>query len=282
MTSSAPNSPGMSRPFDFLPLPAVRSQTKPRKRGLTMMIDQGLPAAYVADLAATAGDYIDLAKIKTGTARLYPEAILRAKLDTYKAHGITPFVGGQFHEYVLATQGTAATMRFYAEAKRIGFGAMEVSDNVISLTDADRRDHIKAACDAGLDVFGEVGSKDRRSRAEDLIAQADICLSAGARLVLIEAAELVIDGQPDRKMLEAIRNGLDPAKIMIELPGAWIPGVRACDIEALKKILVLEFGPDINVANVSHDTIIDFEATRTGLGVAGPFLSAQLGAWQTQ
>ena len=38
----------------------------------------------------------------------------------------------------------------------------------------------------------------------------------------------------------------------------------------LKKLLVLEFGPDVNVANVAPDTVLDFEATRTGLGVAGP------------
>ena len=49
-----------------------------------MMIDQELPALYVDDLIACAGEYIDLAKIKTGTARLYPERVLRAKLE----HGV--------------------------------------------------------------------------------------------------------------------------------------------------------------------------------------------------
>jgi phosphosulfolactate synthase len=171
MNNDPVNQSTFARPFDFLPLPAARSTTKPRKRGLTMMIDQGLPTGYVADLAATAGDYIDLAKIKTGTARFYPEQLLRKKLDTYKANKILPFIGGQFHEYVLATQGASGTPRFYDEAKRIGFGAIEISDNVVTLTDEDRRDHIRAACDAGLMVFGEVGSKDRRTEPEDLIAQ---------------------------------------------------------------------------------------------------------------
>src|SRR5216684_5317849 len=69
------------KPFAFLPLPAGRSTAKPRRVGLTMMIDQGLPAHYAEDLIACAGEYIDLAKIKTGTARLYPERVLRAKLE---------------------------------------------------------------------------------------------------------------------------------------------------------------------------------------------------------
>jgi phosphosulfolactate synthase len=38
----------------------------------------------------------------------------------------------------------------------------------------------------------------------------------------------------------------------------------------LSRSLCGTFGPDVNVANVSPDTVIDFEATRTGLGVAGP------------
>jgi phosphosulfolactate synthase len=46
--------------------------------------------------------------------------------------------------------------------------------------------------------------------------------------------------------------------------------VRTCDIEVLKKLLVAVLGPDVNVANVTPDTVIDFEATRNGLGAAGP------------
>jgi phosphosulfolactate synthase len=262
-----------SKPFDFLPLPKDRSTTKPRRIGLTMMIDQGLPSHYVDDLIACAGEYIDLAKIKTGTARLYPERVLRTKLERYKEHAIKPFIGGQFHEYVLATTAGLALTAFYAEAKRLGFSAIEVSDNVIPLTDRDRREHIQRACDAGLEVFGEVGGKDRRSAPQELLDQAAICLEAGASLVLVEAAELVEHGKVDRALLQAITQGLRPEHVMLELPGPWIPDVRTCDIEALKKLMVLEFGPDVNVANVAPDTVLDFEATRTGLGVAGPLPS---------
>jgi phosphosulfolactate synthase len=279
MTTLSPVKHTKSQPFDFLPLPAARSAKKPRRRGLTMMIDHGLPCAYVEDLVATVGDYIDFAKIKTGTARLYQESVLRRKIETYKANNIVPFIGGQFHEYVLATEGAKATARFYDEAKRMGFAAIEISDNVVTLSDQERRDHIRAACDSGLEVFGEVGGKDRRSQPDELLSQARICLAAGARLVLVEAAELVIEGQPDRQMLTAIYRGLKPEQVMIELPGPWIPDVRSCDVEALKRLLVTEFGPDVNIANVSFDEVLDLEATRNGLGAAGPFSSQQLGEW---
>ena len=100
------------RPFDFLPLDTRRTQAKPRVRGLTMMIDQGLPPRYAADLVELAGAYIDFAKIKTGTSRLYPEPVQRAKLENYKSNQIKPFIGGQFHEYVVATTQCAELSRF--------------------------------------------------------------------------------------------------------------------------------------------------------------------------
>jgi phosphosulfolactate synthase len=257
-------------PFDFLPCPAARSAKKPRKLGLTMVIDQGLPVGFHADLLATAGAHFDLAKFKTGTSRLYPLAILESKIRACLAHDVRPFIGGQFHEYVLATMGRAGLPAFYAEARRVGFRCLEVSDNVVPLTEADRRDVIRAAVDAGFEVFGEVGAKDRRTTAAEMIDQTGQCFEAGAALVLVEAAELVVDGKPDRALIEAFTRGVDMARVMIELPGPWIADVRTCDVEAMKKFLVEEFGPDVNVANVAPDTVIDFEATRRGLGVAGP------------
>ena len=253
----------------MVPLPAGRS-SKPRRSGLTMIVDQGLPLAQQADLLRLAGEYADLAKIKTGTARLYPEAILVGKLKQYQRHRVQPFLGGQFHEYVFATQGSRALAGFYDEALRLGFAAIEISDNVVPLSSRERKAQIRAARSAGLVVYGEVGSKKTLSNPKLLVAQAEDCFAAGAALVLVEAAELVRKGRPNRRTLDLIVKNLDLRKIMIELPGPWIPEVRKCDIEVLKKLLVEELGPDVNLANVAPEDLLDLETTRVGLGVAGP------------
>jgi phosphosulfolactate synthase len=253
----------------MVPLPAGRS-SKPRRSGLTMIVDQGLPLAQQADLLRLAGEYADLAKIKTGTARLYPRAILVGKLKQYQLHRVQPFLGGQFHEYVFATQGSRALAGFYDEALRLGFAAIEISDNVVPLSPRERKAQIRAARSAGLVVYGEVGSKKTLSNPRLLVAQAEDCFAAGAALVLVEAAELVRKGRPNRRTLDLIVKNLDLRKIMIELPGPWIPEVRKCDIEVLKKLLVEELGPDVNLANVVPEDLLDLEATRVGLGVAGP------------
>ena len=264
-----------TRPFAMVPLPAGRS-AKPRRSGLTMIVDQGLPLAQQADLLELAGDYADLAKIKTGSARLYPEEMLVGKLDRYRRHHVQPFLGGQFHEYVFATQGSRALAGFYAEALRVGFAAIEISDNVVPLTPVERKRQIRAAREAGLVVYGEVGSKETLSDPKLLVSQAEDCFAAGAALVLVEAAELVRKGKPNRRTLDLLLKNLNPRKIMIELPGPWIPEVRKCDVEALKKLLIEELGPDVNLANVAPEDLIDLETTRVGLGVAGPPKSASI------
>ena len=257
-------------PFHFVPITKERSTQKPRANGRTMIVDDGLPLAYAKDLVALGGAYIDLAKIKTGTARFYPRKQLVKKLKLYQKNAIQPFLGGQFHEYVFATQGAKALPKYYEESLALGFEAIEISDNTVPLTDKERRSQIRAAVKAGLIVYGEVGSKDTLSNPALLIGQAEICFEAGAALVLVEAAELVEKGKLRKKTIDLLVKSLDMSRVMIELPGPWISDVRSCDIEDMKKALVNALGPDINLANVPPSSIIDTEATRTGLGTAGP------------
>ena len=257
-------------PFAFVPIDPRRTTAKPRSRGLSMVIDDGLPNDYVRDVLRTCGAWIDLMKIKTGTARLYPRQVLTDKLAIYKAAQVKPFLGGQFHEYVFATLGEQALPRFYDEALTLGFETIEISDNTVPLTDRQRHDQIAGAVRAGLQVFGEVGSKETLSNPALLVKQAQICFDAGAVLVLVEAAELVRDGRVHQETLEVIRRGLPADRIMIELPGPWIAGVRSCDIEDMKKAVLREFGPDVNLANIDVRTVCDTEALRVGLGTAGP------------
>ena len=60
------------------------------------------------------------------------------------------------------------------------------------------------------------------------------------------------------------------AKVLIELPGPWISNVTLSAVEDMKKFLVSEFGPDVNMANIAPQDIMETEALRVGLGVVGP------------
>ena len=179
-------------PFEFIPLPAERSTTKPRTTGLTMMLDFGVPVGRLEDLLTLVGPYVDLIKIAVGTSRIYRETYLGQKILLCEGHHVKPFIGGQFLEYLVATQGFDAADAYFAEAKRVGFQAIEVSDNCVPLTPDQRKGLIAGAVEAGLEVHGEVGSKDVKQTAAELIGQAQDCLEAGAGVVLVEAAEIVV------------------------------------------------------------------------------------------
>jgi len=257
-------------PFSMVPLPAERS-TKPRTTGITMMMDWGLAQRRAEDYMELLAPYVDLVKIVVGTARLYPEEVLVRKLGFYKDNDVTPFLGGQFSEYVYATQGWAGMEPFFHEARRLGFDALEISDNCVPLDDAERARMIETAVGCGLEVHGEVGSKVITQSADEIIAQARICLEAGADVVLVEGAELVdADGRPIEDMVRALKDGMDLSKTLFELTGPWIKGVSLESIYRLKLFLLDEFGRDVNLANVMPDDVLETEAARVGLSVVGP------------
>jgi len=260
----------MTKPFSMIPLPAERSLEKPRSRGLTMMMDWGIPLGAQGDLLGLVAPYVDLAKLVVGTARLYEEEYLLRKLAMYREHEIAPFLGGQFMEYVFETQGMAGVAPFCEEARRLGIAALEVSDNVVTLDDAQRRAIIRTAVDCGLEVHGEVGSKSEDSTAETLVTQAEVCFEAGADVVLVEGAELVSGGLPNETLIEGLRKGLDVERVIFELSGPWLPGTTLTEVYQLKTFLVRTFGPDVNLANVMPDAVWETEALRAGLSVPGP------------
>ena len=84
-------------------------------------------------------------------------------------------------------------------------------------------------------MFGEIGSKHDQTDAGQLIAQANDCFEAGAEIVIVEGYELVSGGQPKRELIDALRRGIDPARTLYELPGPWISGINASEVQDLKK-----------------------------------------------
>jgi phosphosulfolactate synthase len=257
-------------PFAMVPLTSARSREKPRKSGLTMMMDWGLPLGQQADWLDLLGPRVDLAKFVVGTSRLYEEEYLKRKIDLYKSHDVHAFIGGQFLEFVYSTQGLAAAKPFFEEAKRLGFDAIEVSDNVVPIDSNEKDTLVRTAVDCGLEVHGEVGSKSDQTDAEQLIAEANKFFAAGADVVLVEGAELLIDGEPNRRLLSELRDGMDISHVIFELIGPWIAGTHHCDVYDLKKFLISEFGPDVNLANVMPEHVWETEALRVGLSVTGP------------
>jgi phosphosulfolactate synthase len=72
---------------------------KPRRTGLTMVIDGGIPSSLFADLISSAAEYIDMVKFGWGTAVVTGQ--LGAKIDVLNAHQVGFYSGGTLFEKFL-------------------------------------------------------------------------------------------------------------------------------------------------------------------------------------
>jgi phosphosulfolactate synthase len=226
-----------------------------------MMIDWGLPLGLQKDCLEAQGLYVDEAKIAASIPRVMPRSYLKKKIDAYKADGIFAFPGGLFTELALA-QGNYEL--FLKDAKEAGFSGVEVSDNLLKIEPLGKKAAIsKAVKEYGLTVMGEVGRKEGSMTREELIADVENCLDAGASMVLLEAHEL-FHGDIRQDVLEELTKKVPLEKIMFELPVVVLPDVtKAYKIKVLFW-MIQQFGTDVNLANVEWDEIYFTEITRIG------------------
>ena len=249
----------------FAGLDGVERTQKPRRCGLTMVIDWGMGAHAQEDLLATAADHFDFGKIAVGVSRLLDSDLLKTKIAAYQQHRIEPFPGGQFLEYA---EVHGKTERYLPAVVQAGYRWVEVSDNLAPVG-LDWKQNIirRAVQDCGLSVFGEVGKKEGLDNPVPLVDNARACLDAGASIILLEAAELVSEDVHTAEDVEAVVRAAGQEKVMFELPGPWISGVTHHSIHRMRTELIARYGSDVNLGNVNPAEVISVEAYRRGLGV---------------
>ncbi|MDP6360886.1 MAG: phosphosulfolactate synthase, partial [Planctomycetota bacterium] len=225
----------------FEGLDGTERAAKPRQTGLTMVIDWGFGPNAQCDLITACAPHFDFAKVAVGISRLLSNETLSAKLDHYQEHEIEPFPGGQFLEWA-EVEGKAEL--YFDAVQAAGYRCIEVSDNMDAVNLEWKEKMILKGAGLGLRIIGEVGKKEGLPSGADLSDDAMRCLEAGAEIVLLEAAELVEDDEETMRMIERAveRVGID--KVMFELPGPWIDGVRACDIHRMRRELIDRYGPE--------------------------------------
>jgi len=239
---------------DFLALP--ERAAKPRRRGVTHVIDKGLPIPTLEGLLEIAGAHIDFVKFGWGTA--YVSAHIRAKVVACREAKVCTCVGGTLLE--LATvQGKLR--EFVRWADSIGFDAVEVSEGTVEFGAGIKSGLIEAMA-RDFVVLAEVGSKDGESpvRPADWAAQMEADLDSGATFVLAEGRESGTVGlyHPDGRIREPLVTALVARvpvdKIIFEAPAP-----------AQQKWFVRHLGVDVNLGNVPTDEVIALETLRRGL-----------------
>jgi phosphosulfolactate synthase len=256
-----------STPHFFEGLNGLTRKSKPRKSGLTMVMDDCFGPHAQQDFISVCGEHADYIKIPVGVSRLLSNEVLSAKIKLYRKNQLEPFPGGQYLEYAELNGKTHLYLEGCAKA---GYGLVEVSDNLLSVSLEWKRKMIQTAVkDFGLRVLGEVGKKEGMEKDASLLDDAKTCLDAGAEIVLLEAAEIVYADPETKKEIEKVVETVGVEKVLFELPGTWIAGVATEQIHRLSRELIQRYGSHVNLGNVSPLNLMFLEAFRRGIGVNG-------------
>lgn len=249
----------MTRAFADITLP--ERSAAPRERGLTMVLDKHLGLHGLQDLMDTASGCVDLVKLGWGTSAMQDATLVRRKNALLAHHGVKVCPGGTLTELAWL-QGRLDS--FLAEARRLGFTCLEVSDGTVTMRHDDKLALIRRARAAGFVVTSEVGAKlreaDDRISDEERIRQAVAELDAGAWKVILEARESGTQGIYDAS--GAMRYDLVCA--LVERIGAEHLIFEAPQ-RSQQTDLVLAFGSDVNLGNIAPADVVGLETLRLGL-----------------
>lgn len=243
------------RDADFLTVP--HREAKPRRSGLTHVIDAGLATATVAGRLDTVAAYIDVWKFGSGTA--YLDRCLSEKVDLLRRADVLPCLGGTLLEIAWAQGVADACLDWAADA---GLTAVEVSRGLVPMAAEQKWELIRRARAAGFEVMAEVGAKDPTTTMPpaEWAAEALGDLAAGARWVVVEGREsgtvgiYLPDGSVRVDVVDAVVGTVGAEALIFEAPRkdqqAWF---------------ISRFGPDVNLGNISADAVLPLETLRRGL-----------------
>lgn len=229
---------------------------KPRERGLTHVLDKGLPVDALGFLLDQSSYAIDVLKIGWGIA--YVDRTSKQRVALCDAAGVTVSLGGTLLE-IAASQGRVNELRRWAGD--LGVHAVEVSNGLECLTPAAKTALVSSLA-ADFVVLAETGAKDSRTPvvAQDWLAEMERDLEAGARWVIAEGRESGTAGLYDEHgkvredLVEAIVERIPLERVIFEAPRTeqqvWF---------------VKHLGPDINLGNVPTTEVLPLETLRLGL-----------------
>lgn len=231
-------------------------QLKPRKSGLTMVMDKGLSQEEVRNFLSIGQPHVDIVKLGFGTSFVTPN--LREKIEVYKSFGIPVYFGGtlfeaflirnQFHDYI-------------SMCRDYGIEFMEVSDGSITIPHAEKCGYIEKLTKHGT-VLSEVGSKDAAHIIPPYkwieLMRAE--LEAGSSYVIAEAREAgnvgIYRGSGE------VREGL-VQEILTQIPGDKI--IWEAPQKAQQLYFIELLGCNVNLGNIAPTEILPLETMRLGL-----------------
>lgn len=229
---------------------------KPRKNGVTMVMDKGISLRQAEDMIASSSDYIDFVKLGFGTSIISKN--VKEKVKLYQQAGIKVYVGGTLFEAFVVRNKFDDYVKYISD---FGLDSAEVSDGSITI-DHDKKCEYIATLAKNFTVLSEVGSKEEGViiHPQRWIKMMESELQAGSFKVIAEARESGTvgifhkNGSAHTMLINRIVNKVKLENIIWETPQ------KSQQVYFLKL-----FGANVNVGNIGVDDVIPLETLRIGL-----------------
>jgi len=227
-----------------------KRRKKPRRTGITMVMDKGIGPRAFLDLMDTAGDYIDFVKLGFGTIAITPEPLLKQKIQWSKERDIHLYPGGTFFE-IAFKQGK--TEHYLNHLRELGIEWVEISEGTIDLPVNDRQKIIQRARELGFHVITEIGKK-TTDYSFDLSNWVDLYhqdRASGASYVIMEGRET---GRFHLEWVHALGEKIDLRSVIWEAPQ-----------KDQQTYIIQLLGHHANFGNIPPQEVIALECLRRGL-----------------
>ena len=229
---------------------------KPRKNGLTMMMDKGLSINDTKNFIDMCLPHTDIIKLGFGTSAISPH--IETKIKLYQDAGLMVYLGGTLFEAFIIRG-------MFEEYKQLlrkwNLTMCEVSDGSIEIPHEEKCKYITELA-TEFTVLSEVGSKDENVLIAPYkwIELMEKELEAGAWKVIAEAREggnvgiFNKGGDVRSDLIDEILTKIPSEDILWEAPK------KPQQVWFIKLL-----GPNVNLGNIAWDEIIPLETLRIGL-----------------
>jgi phosphosulfolactate synthase len=230
--------------------------SRPREKGITMVMDKGLSVRETEDMLSTSAPFIDI--VKLGWATSFVSQNLEDKLAVYKNAGIPVYFGGTlFEAFVVRNQ--------FDDYRRLldkyDLKYAEVSDGSIDMQQDVKCEYIRTLAQQ-VTVLSEVGSKDENKIIPPYkwIQLIKSELQAGSWKVIGEAREsgnvglFRASGEVRQGLVEEILSEIAFEDMLWEAPQ-----------KSQQVWFVKLLGTNVNLGNIAPHELIPLETIRLGL-----------------
>src|SRR5579862_2222779 len=262
----------IAAPFSAATFPNLSREGKPRDKGLTFAFDD--LRLLDRDYFAQTSEFIDWVKIGRSLPLLLDRSKLIERIRFSHDVGIKVQSGGTLVEVAFKKKILPQVLE---RLRALGFDTVEISESAVDIPRVAKEEILNLIRRHSMDYIFEVGKKDlaRPQSHSYLISKIEEALELKSPKVIIQGGNgmgvgiFAPNGEIVWDSLNEIVGRFGPPALVFEAP-----------LESQRIGLMLEFGPNVNLASISVNEITTLEMQRLGLttetlGVSPPIQSVQ-------